>query len=103
VDSEKKYRINDFSSHLFWDVDPESISIEKDEKYIIHRVLEYGFYKDWQMINSIYGLSTIVENTKKFRNLDKKALHFISTISKTPLKEFRCYTYQQSIPKHWDF
>lgn len=99
----KKYQINDFSFHLLWDVNSDSLSLEKDENFIIQRVLEYGFYKDWELIKSIYGLSKIVENTKEFRILDLRALNFISTIFNTPLEEFRCYTYQQSISKHWDF
>jgi hypothetical protein len=92
-----------FSTHLFWDVNPDDLSIEKNQQFIIQRVLEYGFLEDWILISKMYGLFVIVENAKKIRNLDKKALNFIASISNTPIEEFRCYTYQQSISKHWDF
>jgi len=83
-----KYHFEDLSSHLFWDVDTKSMSLEKTHSFIIQRVLEYGFIEDWNFIKGFYGLSTIADNAKKFRSLDKRALHFISSISKTPLEEF---------------
>ena len=95
--------INDFSKHLFWDVDRNILDSSKDKAYIIKQVLEYGLIKDWAIIYNHYEISQIIEEVKQFRELDKKALSFISFISKTPIEKFRCYNYQQSIPKHWNF
>ena len=95
--------INNFSGHLFWDIDRDTLDIENDRAYIIKNVLEYGLIEDWKLINDYYGISIITRETKSFRELDKKALSFISSISKTQVKEFRCYNYQQSIPPHWNF
>lgn len=58
---------------------------------------------DWRIIQKEYGIAGIAEAAKSFRELDKKALSFIATISKESLQSFRCYTYQQSIPQHWNF
>ena len=99
----KRAEIQDLSKHLFWDVDRAIIDFEKHKSYIIKQVLEFGLIDDWSLIQKYYGLDQITEVSKSFRELDKKALSFISFLSKTPLKEFRCFTYQQSIPQHWNF
>ena len=44
--------ITSFSKNLFWDVDPGSINLESNSRYIIQRVLEYGRYNDWKLILS---------------------------------------------------
>ncbi len=95
--------INKLSKHLFWDVDRCTLELDNDKAYIIKNVLEYGLIEDWVMIKKYYGISIITQETKSFRDLEKKALSFISSISKIPKEEFRCYNYQQSIPPHWNF
>lgn len=95
--------INKFSKHLFWDTNRSKLNTEKNKSYIIKQVLEYGLIEDWQLIQSNYGIDEIAKTAKSFRELDKKALSFVSFISQTPIEEFRCYTYQQSIPPHWNF
>ena len=92
-----------FSQHLFWDVDRSRLDMEKNRDYIIKRVLEYGLINDWRLLQEYYGLDKIAEVSKSFRELDKKALSFISVLSKTPIEKFRCYNSQQSIPQHWNF
>ena len=95
--------IREFSAHLFWDVDRNSLGLERDKAYIIKSVLEYGLIDDWKMIKKYYGITTIAKEAISFRELDKKTLAFISNISKIPKEKFRCYNYQQSIPPHWNF
>ena len=95
--------ISDFSKHLFWDVDRNMLDLSIDKAYIIKQILEYGLIEDWGIIYNHYGISQITEEAIQFRELDKKALSFISFISNTPIEEFRCYNYQQSIPQHWNF
>lgn len=96
-------QIKDFSKHLFWDVNRSTLGLDKDKSYIIKQVLEYGLINDWIFVQKYYGIEQIAEVSKKFRELDKKALSFISFLSQTPLKEFRCYNYQQTVPRHWNF
>ena len=98
-----KLQIQQFSKHLFWDVNRTNIDPEQHKSYIIKQVLEYGLLNDWRLIQNYYGNKQIAEVSKSYRELDKKALSFISFLSKTPLKEFRCYTYHQSTPKHWNY
>lgn len=39
--------MKNFSSNLFWDIDPNNIDMEKHASFIVHRVLEYGTIEDW--------------------------------------------------------
>lgn len=96
-------KIQTFSKHLFWDTNRDTLDLDKNDAYIIKQVLEYGKLKDWNLIKNYYGISYIAEISIKFRSLEKKTLSFISTLSEIPVKEFRCYTYQQSVPQHWNF
>lgn len=95
--------INQFSSHLFWDIDRDKLDWNKHRMYIVERVLEYGVLSDWKLLRSCMSIEEITSFAKKIRQLDPKTLSFISTISHTPKEEFRCYTTKQSIPQHWNF
>lgn len=95
--------INMFSAHLFWDVQKRDIDLDKHSEYVIKRVLEYGLLEDWNLIRTYYGLAKITEAAKEMRDLEPRALAYISAISKTPKEQFRCYTYQQLNPQHWNF
>jgi hypothetical protein len=92
-----------FSSHLFWDVPKESVNLEKHSEFIIKRVLEYGLIDDWNFIKDYYGLQKIVDIAKKFRELEPRALSYLSVISKTPKEEFKCCNYQQLNQAYWNY
>lgn len=98
-----KNQTEKFSNHLFWDVDRNILDLSNDRAYIIKQVLEFGLMEDWKLIYNNYGIVTITKEAKSYRELDKKALSFISLISKTPIEDFRCYNYQQLMPPHWNF
>ena len=98
-----EFELNNLSNYLFWDTDKSKLDWDRNSKFIIHRVLEYGQLNDWLLIQKKYGILKIVDNVKKMRSLEVKALSFVATISKTPIETFKCYTYRQSNPPHWDF
>lgn len=95
--------ITSLSPHLFWDTEQANIDPEKNEQWIIARVLEYGFLGDWRLVVEYYGLNRIGETAKKIRDLDEKSLSFVSFLTGIPENEFLCYTTRQSNPKHWNF
>lgn len=95
--------ITSFSKNLFWDVDPGTINLESNSRYIIQRVLEYGRYNDWKLILSHYGIKVISDTATTLRSLDPKAVSFISAITNIPKEQFRCYTLRQSSQRHWSF
>lgn len=89
------------SPHLFWDVPAEKLNFEKDAKFLVKRVLEYGKYEDWKVIHGYFKMERITKIAQQLRDLDPVPLHFISTLSGKPLDSFRCYTLIQSQPKHY--
>jgi hypothetical protein len=100
---DSKETIDQFSTHLFWDVPKEKIELDKNAQFVIARVLEYGFWEDWKLTLAYYGVDKIVKEMKQIRSLDPVALAYICTISGTKQEEYRCYHFQQSNPTLWYF
>jgi hypothetical protein len=92
-----------FSQNLFWDMDATLLEMNKNKRFIIQRVLEYGTRSDWEIIKHYYGIDNIVKEMQKARSLDKTSLAFISAITNTKKEDFRCYTLKRSHPQHWNF
>lgn len=98
----KEITINDFSKHLFWDVDVDLFDLEKYKLFFIQRVLEYGKINDWRLIKELYGMEAIKEASLNARSLDAVTLSFVSTLFKIDKTEFRCYKHRQLFPNLWN-
>jgi hypothetical protein len=94
--------INDFSKHLFWDVDLNRFDLNKYQSFFIQRVLEYGKMNDWKLIKELYGMEVIKEASLNARSLDAVTLSFVSTIFNIDKTEFRCYKHRQLFPNLWN-
>lgn len=94
--------INDFSKHLFWDVDLNGFELNKYQSFFIQRVLEYGNMKDWQLIKKLYGMEAIKNAALNARSLDAVTLTFVSTIFKIDKTQFRCYKHRQLFQNLWN-
>lgn len=90
-------------SILFWDIDPDKLDYNAKARYVIGRVVMYGSLADWKAILAYYGAERIRDEMLQERYLDKKSLNYLSFYFDVPKTEFRCYTLQQSTPKHWDY
>ena len=88
---------------LFWDIDPDKLDYNAKARYVIGRVVMYGSLADWKAILAYYGAERIRDEMPQERYLDKKSLNYLSFYFEVPKTEFRCYTLQQSTPKHWDY
>ena len=95
-------KISDFSQHLFWDVDLSGFDFEKHKVHLIHKVLEYGMLKDWNLLKEKYGLETIKEVSLTLRTLDAVTLSYLSAIFNIDKTEFRCYKHKQLFPTYWN-
>jgi len=95
--------INDFSKHLFWDVDLNEFELNKYQSFFIQRVLEYGNMKDWQLIKKLYGMEAIKNAALNARSLDAVTLSFVSTLfNKIDKTQFGCYKHRQLFQNLWN-
>ncbi|MGB9715464.1 MAG: DUF6922 domain-containing protein [Thermodesulfovibrionales bacterium] len=65
---------------LFWDVDIENLSIEKDWFFIIERVLEFGDIQDFKCLLSIFSKDQIKSVIKNSRILSPRTISFCRAI-----------------------
>jgi hypothetical protein len=97
------FNIDLFSNHLFWDVDIQKLTLKKDKRFIVKRILEYGLLSDWTELNKYLDIEEIADAVSNIKDLDYKSLSFIAAISKRRREDFLCYTTQQSTISHWNF
>ncbi|MCF6184119.1 MAG: hypothetical protein L3J56_05760 [Bacteroidales bacterium] len=95
-------KIENFSEHLFWDVDRTKLDFEKNKRLIIERAFTRGDIADIKIVITYYGLNTIKEEIIKAGFLDKKTLNWVSLFLDIPKTKFRCYTKIQSKTAHWN-
>ena len=98
----KQITINDFSQHLFWDVDLDGFDFEKHAGFFAQRVIEYGKIGDWNLLKELYGLEKIKELALQFKTLDAVSLSYLSAIFKIDKTEFRCYKHKQLVQNYWN-
>ena len=99
---EKPISIDDFSAHLFWDVDKATFDLDLYKVQMIGKVLEYGNWTDWLNLKTYYGLKTIQEVALNLRSLDEATLSYVSTIFNIDKTEFRCYKHKQLVQNSWN-
>ncbi len=92
-----------FSENLFWDIDITDLDLDKQEAFVVNRVLDRGTWEDWLRILAHYGMPRIKAVALNIRSLAPKSLAFISTVTDTPKEDFRCYTLTQSRATHWHY
>lgn len=97
-----KITINDFSPHLFWDVDLGTFDLEKHKEQMVFKVLEYGLLNDWNLLKKFYGRDEIKRISLNIRSLDPVTLSFLSTIFNIDKTEFRCYKHRQLVQNVWN-
>lgn len=90
-------------AHLFWDTNYQSINWERSAGYVIDRVLHRGSWEDFKEILRHYGRERVSTVAQKMRYLDKRVLSFCSVYFDVPIENFRCYTWKQLNPTHWDY
>lgn len=103
MEKSNKNNVPVFSPNLFWDINADDLNMEQHKTFIVNRVLDYGQWDDWKTILDYYGLEQITSIAKGLRSLFPKSLAFISTVSRIPENQFRCYEHLQSKNKLWHF
>ena len=95
--------ITSLSSHIFWDVDVQSVDVEKNGVFVLQRVLQYGILKDWLLLKSIIGVENIKALAVQLPTLDDVSISFLSNLYKIDKSEFKCYKNRQSNQNYWNY
>jgi hypothetical protein len=99
---QSNYSIQDFSKHLFWDTDRDTLDFNRSKSQIIYQVLEFGTLSDWRIIQAVYDRETLRKVATSLRNLDQVTLAFIATYLNLDKTAFRCYTEKPSVQDFWN-
>ncbi|MEX1116840.1 MAG: hypothetical protein WEB53_16455 [Akkermansiaceae bacterium] len=82
--------MNDLSEHLFWDVDRAGMDPDRHAAWLVRRVLEYGRWRDWQILVAHYGKPKLAELATGLRSLQPRAFAFCCAWFQLSPSEFRC-------------
>ena len=94
--------IENFSPHLFWDMNKSNLDFEKSKSQIIYHVVEYGVMTDWLLVQKIYPKEEIKAVVTNLRTLDKVTLSYLAHFFQIDKTQFRCYTTSQSAQSFWN-
>ena len=95
--------ITSLSPHIFWDVDVQSVDLEKNGVFVLQRVLQYGILKDWLLLKSVMGAENIKALAVQLPTLDDVSISFLSNLYKIDKSEFKCYKNKQSNQNYWSY
>ena len=88
---------------LFWDVDVQSIDLQKHKAFVIERITSRGRFEEFKAMLDYYGKNTVKDKLLQTRYLNEITLYFCSSIFNVPITEFRCYKLAQLNPGHWNY
>lgn len=62
--------------NLFWDMEVAEIDIQKNARFVIERVLQYGNEEDFRWALGMYGTDALEDTVRISKVLDRKSLNF---------------------------
>jgi hypothetical protein len=83
--------MNALSDHLFWDVDRSRVDFEHHAAWLVKRVLEYGRWRDWQILVGHFGKAELANLATGLRSLEPRAFAFCCAWFQLPPSSFRCF------------
>ena len=95
-------KLDNFSPHLFWDMDKSKIDFDKAKAQIVFQVVEYGLMSDWILIQKIYPKEILKNIALNLRTLDKVTLAYLSHFFQVDKTQFRCYKTSQLPGSFWN-
>lgn len=84
------------SSHLFWDVNKETLDWDKHLRLIVERVIQRGTYKNLLLIEKVYGKEKISDVIKHLPFLTTKDMMFVHRYYNIALEDLKCYKMRRS-------
>ncbi|MDR1491169.1 MAG: hypothetical protein LBT05_00360 [Planctomycetaceae bacterium] len=93
------------SDQLLWDMDLKHFDIQKGRALVAERVAERGDLDDFYAMFALYGGVKEVREIYKneVKELNPRALAFISAAFNLKKEEMKCYTNRRSKAIHWDY
>jgi len=76
--------------YLFWDVEPAKLDVEQHKRFIIERVLKFGYPVDVNILLENYSGEEIAETVRLSRMLDRKTATYWALHYHIPESEIRC-------------
>lgn len=95
--------LNSLSKHIFWDVDVNTIDVEKNAVFVLQRVIQYGLLKDWNILKSELGIDQIKKYAVQIPSIDPVSLSFLSNLLQLEKTKFKCYISRQLNPNFWSY
>lgn len=92
-----------YSTYLFWDVDPATIDLRRDRKFVIRRVADLGLLSDIHQLDKDFTEEEIVDAVITARAMDKKSASWMSALYNIPIEEMRCFILKKSLPPQLNF
>lgn len=94
-----------FLRKYFWDTDFNELSLEKHQKYIILKILEYGDTKDISWLFKNVSRKKIKDTLLNYRGLSLKSLCFWSLFLSIDKEKILCLKkpYQKMQKVHWPY
>jgi hypothetical protein len=78
--------------HLFWDVDPLTLDVDKHSSFIIERILRFGLPEDVKTMLEQYDETAIRSVVRHSRNIDRKTASFWALHLNIPREEIACFS-----------
>lgn len=91
------------SKTAFWDIDVDTLDVQKDAFTIIHHVANNGLREDYRKIFTFYGEEKIKENLLQASYLKNTVLNFFSQYFILDPSQFSCYRRKQLHPQLWNY
>lgn len=95
--TESSFRMEKLHEYLFWDVASEEVDPERHSAWLVRRVLEYGDWSDWCLLNQYYGRDRLAVIVVGIRSLQPRSFAFCKVWFNLPASAFRCSTQPQSL------
>jgi hypothetical protein len=101
---QKKQNVH-IPARLLWDVNMEHFDMQKGRALVAQRVAERGDLEDFYTMFSLYGGVKGVREIyrSEVRELNPRALAFISAAFNLKKEEMKCYTRKRSKAIPWDY
>ncbi|MBN8684293.1 MAG: hypothetical protein J0L99_16720 [Chitinophagales bacterium] len=90
------------SKRPFWDIDFESLDLERDSLFILEKIFNYGLWADYKAIFAHYGAVRIRREIVDASYLKPDVISFLCVILNLQPTDFKCFTKTQLLPRLWD-